>query len=47
MADEKQLTDMTERIGEPVGDSLVGGLKSWLETIAETRRLEKGEGARD
>lgn len=41
MADEKQLTDMTERIGEPVGDGLVSGLRSWLETIAETRRLEE------
>jgi hypothetical protein len=38
MADENH---MTERIGEPVGDGLVSGLRSWLETIAETRRLEK------
>ncbi len=41
MADGRQLVDMTERIGETVGDSLAEGLRKWLEAIAEARRLEE------
>ncbi len=41
MADERQLIDLTDRIGESVGSDLTDGLRRWLEAIAEARRLEE------
>jgi len=45
MADEQKLTDLTEKIGEIVGSNLTDGLRRWLETIAEARRLEEVRGS--
>ena len=41
MADEQQLTDLTERVGESVKSNLNDGLRRWLEAIAEVGRLEE------
>lgn len=45
MADKQKLTDLTEKIGESVGSNLTDGLRRWLETIAEARRLEEVRGS--